>query len=225
VTRMLLSRLAGILLIAAVPANVQAQPDDNVFKLYAARISVSLPLRPTYPGEGVYLGQGKILTAAHLIPSSIGGSIEVNVAGATAPAITLRNGSAQHVDLALLSIDEANLPLSIRLRRNPFCRAQPKVGMDALIVSSGESAASHVISPASIAPELQSQYQTLIAMPGASGSGLYDPEQKCLLGIMSAKMEKYSSVPHGGRSARIADGYAGYFVPVSVIIPFLKIQL
>ena len=230
----MLSRLVGILLVVAVPASAQAALVDDNFKFYAAAISQSLLFRSSYRGEGVYLGQGKVLTAAHVIHSTIFGPIRVSLAGQTVSATPLRNGAAQHVDLALLSIDEMTLPVSVRLRRNALCSAEPKAGMDAVIVSSGESVASHVISPAAIAAELRAQYRTLIAMPGPSGSGLYDPAHKCLLGIMSAKMEKYSSKFNsrigkysGGLDngpARIADGYAGYFVPVSVIVPFLTDQ-
>ena len=219
----MLSRLVGILLVAVVPASAQAASVDDNFKFYAATISQSLLFRSSYRGEGVYLGQGKVLTAAHVIHSTIFGPIGVSLAGQTVSATPLRNGAAQHIDLALLSIDEMTLPDSVRLRRNALCRAEPKAGMDAVIVSSGESVSSHVISPAAIGAELRAQYQTLIAMPGRSGSGLYDPAHKCLLGIMSAKMEKYTASLNNS-PRRIADGYAGFFVPVSAITSFLTGQ-
>jgi hypothetical protein len=54
----------------------------------------------------------------------------------------------------------------------------------------------------------------------SSGSGIFDPEQKCLLGIMSRKMPKYGYQVRRGKVVVGSSGWAGYFVPASQIVSF-----
>jgi hypothetical protein len=57
--------------------------------------------------------------------------------------------------------------------------------------------------------------------PKASGSAIFDPERKCLLGIVSAKVEKYAYGMWKGRVVWAPSGYAGYFVSAAKITNFL----
>ncbi len=84
---------------------------------------------------------------------------------------------------------------------------------------------SRVISPLLILPALQRRFDTLIDTPKASGSGIFDPERKCLLGIVSAKVEKFAYQKEKGRLVWAPNGFAGYFVSAAKITRFLPNDL
>ena len=63
-----------------------------------------------------------------------------------------------------------------------------------------------------IPPALQSRLDTLIDLPKEFGSGIFDPERQCLLGIISAKVVKYANQKENGRLVWAPNGFAGYFV-------------
>ena len=51
----------------------------------------------------------------------------VLIAGQDLRANIIKLSSFEQTDLALLSADETKLPVSLRLRRNPLCKAPPSV--------------------------------------------------------------------------------------------------
>lgn len=87
-------------------------------------------------------------------------------------------------------MEEAKRPVGLRLRHNPPCKEVPKVGIEVVDVVPAETIHSRIISPMLIAREFRRRFDTLISIPQGSGSGLFDAERKCLLGIMSAKIQK-----------------------------------
>jgi hypothetical protein len=67
-------------------------------------------------------------------------------------------------------------------------------------------------------PEFRTKFPTLISegkTDGKSGSGVFDPEGKCLLGIQSLKITK--QIDHRD--------YVSYFVPASKIRSFMPAGL
>ena len=60
-----------------------------------------------------------------------------------------------------------------------------------------------------------------VATTGNSGSGVFDLERKCLLGIMSRKIQIPSSRSDGG--SEMLD-LAKYFVPAKTISEFIPIE-
>ena len=82
-----------------------------------------------------------------------------------------------------------------------------------------------IISPLAIPAELRKRFRTLITAPQSSGSGIFDANSKCLLGIMSAKVSKRRYVLSNGHPMAIADGYAGYFVSAAAIAYFIPPEL
>jgi hypothetical protein len=149
----------------------------------------------------------------------------VRIAGQEFPTKILKEGSFQETDLALLAVDAAKLPGSLQLRRNPLCKDAPRVGMEIIDVLPHRVSRAHVISPSSIAPELRHRFATLIDTPRDSGSGIFDPERGCLLGIVSAKITKYSYQSTGTGVTAKPNGFAGYFVPASQILRFIPQNL
>jgi hypothetical protein len=173
---------------------------------------------------GVYLGKGLILTAAH-----VGGWADpsVGIADKLLPSRTIKRGSLASVDLTLVQVDEQQLPVSLRIRRMPICDADPWSGEKVIVAIPEGTARSEILSPSLLPPGARG-FTTVIkdvATTGNSGSGVFDLTQKCLLGIMSRKIEKtVSHLSYGiWRTERL--GIAKYFVPASTIRAFLPVGL
>jgi hypothetical protein len=220
-------RLAGwlgliIITMINIPTPVHAQADDEALRIYAVNVVKTPPFQKPFTGYGVYLGQGLVLTAAHVVGHwPFFTHPRVLVAGQDLPVTIIKQGSSETTDLALLSVDAERLPVSLRLRRNPICKIPPTVGMEVVDVEPQATTRAHIISPFLILPSLQRRFDSLIDSPKASGSAIFDPERKCLLGIVSAKVEKYAYGMWKGRIVWAPSGYAGYFVSAAKIINFI----
>jgi hypothetical protein len=214
-------------LIAQLFGSANAETsDDDWLRIYAVNVIKTPPFKKEFVGYGIYLGHGIVITAGHVVGNwPIFTRPHVRIVGRDLPAKVLKNGADGPVDLALLSIDESQLPISLRLRRNPLCQSPPTVGMPVIDVVPERTSRSHVISPLSIEPSLRNRLNTLIDDVGASGSGIFDAEHKCLLGIASAKVVKFKNQKIDGRVAYVADGFAGYFVSAAKIAKFLPEDL
>lgn len=220
-----LSLLVSFVVLAAatMPARAQAPtPDDNDLHVYAVNVVKSPPLEKQFVGYGIYLGNGKVITAAHVVghwPSVT--HPHVWIAGLDLPAEVLKIGSLEDTDLALLSIDAAQLPISLRLRRNPLCKNPALVGTTVTVVYPEKNTRSRIISPLAIAPQYRAKYTSLITEPQGSGSGVFHPDHHCLLGIISVKVRKFTYRRQNDRVIVSDAGYAGYYVPASAIADFV----
>lgn len=216
----------AIPLLAFVTVSVFAQTPDGSLKIYAVHVTKTVPFEKQFTGDGVYLGQGIVITAAHVVGRwPLFTLPHVLIAGRDLPARVIKAGSFDTVDLALLAVDEDPLPLTVRLRRNPLCKQSPQVGMQAVDVAPEAITPTRIISPLQILTALQGRFNTLTDSPQASGSGLFDAERHCLMGIMSAKVEKYHYEVENGRFVWKANGFAGYFVSAAQITQFIPPDL
>ncbi|MFL5041361.1 MAG: trypsin-like peptidase domain-containing protein [Xanthobacteraceae bacterium] len=166
-------------------------------------------------GAGVHLESGLVVTAAHL--TSPGSKMGVRVAGVSLPAKLVKQGSFQDVDLSLLLVDPQKLPAPVQRIQMGLCKAPPWPGDPVIVVDGQNATRSRIVSPDVLAPGLRSKFSTLIAdvaTTGNSGSGVFDPNGKCLLGIMSGKFT--AQTPRGGKYI------AKYFVPALTIREFLR---
>src|SRR5664280_829284 len=222
----------GLITIAAATAPLHAQspdgslsPDDSL-RIYAVNVVHNRPLKEPFIGYGIYLGQGAVITAAHVLgrwPSFIS-SPRVLIAGQEFPAKVIKNGSSETIDLALLSVDEARLPISLRLRRNPLCKEPPKAGENIIVALSYGTVRSRIVSPQLLPPKYRANFNTFIIdvpIAGGSGSGLFHAERKCLLGILTSVIWQYNYRLENGRIirnlARNTIDIARHFVPASEI--------
>jgi len=168
-----------------------------------------------YSGSGIYLTPGLVITAAH-VTAGWSGNTEVYIDGAGFPASPVKQGAFEDVDLALFSVDQQKLPASIQEIQPSLCRAPAWSGDPVIVVDQAGTTRSHIISPVILPFPLRSKFSTLIAdvaTTGNSGSGVFDPDHECLLGIMSRKFT-------------IAGvDIAKYFVPASEIREFLPVEL
>ena len=171
-------------------------------------------------GSGVYLNSGLIITAAHL--TAIDAKMGVRIAGVVLPVLpakVLKQGSPEDVDLSLLLVDEGKLLTRIRLPRMQLCEAPPWPGDPVIVVDAEHATRSHIVAPQVLQFTLRNKFSTLIgdvATTGDSGSGVFDPNRKCLLGIISGKL--------ASRTTEGDKDIAKYFVPAVAIRDFMPVE-
>jgi hypothetical protein len=207
-------------------ASALAQSTDDDLRIYAVNVVKTPPFEKQFTGYGIYLGQRFVITAAHVVGHwPFFTRPRVLIAGQDLPAMVVKEGSFETTDLALLSVEESRLPVSLRLRRNSLCNGSPTIGAEVIDVKPEGTTRARIISPLSITPQLRKRFDTLIDSPKESGSGLFDAERKCLLGIISARVQKYHYQLENVRIRGYADGFAGYFVSAATIEKFIPADL
>jgi hypothetical protein len=203
---------------------LRAEVPDDALLVYAVTIQLS-STQKTWSGYGIYLGHGLVLTAAHVVGRAWKTTQRVVIAGQEYPAHVIKEGDFNSTDLTLLSVEESQLPIRIRLRRNPLCKDPPRPGEDVITVVPGSTARSRVMAPERLPLGVQ-KFSTAIADvagTGNSGSGVFDAQKRCLLGIMSRKISQSRTRPDNGKSE--TRDIAKYFVPASEIAAFLPSDL
>jgi Trypsin-like peptidase domain len=207
---------------ANITAPVDAQDPDDSLKVYAVDVAHTAPFDKPFVGYGIYLGHGAIITAAHVVGHwPFFTNTRVLIAGQDLPAKVVKEGTVALIDLALLSVDETRLPVSLRLRRNPLCEGAIRIGTNVAVVTPQDVARSRIASPQLILPKYRLRFNTLISEPRDSGSGVFDIRRRCLLGIVSRKIEKFGHREVKGRIVLQKMGFAGYFVSASKIARFI----
>ena len=147
--------------------------------------------------------------------------MSVHIAGVLLLAKVLKQGSAEDVDLSLLLIEEKKLPATTELPQMQLCEAPAWPGDPVIVVDAGHGTQSHIVSPQILPFTWRNKFSTLIAdvvTTGNSGSGVFDPNHKCLLGVISQKILKEAN--SGDAGSREKD-IAKYFVPASTIRAFI----
>jgi hypothetical protein len=197
----------------------RAEDFSDSLLAYAVNIHRT-PVQP-WPGNGIYLGRGLFLTAAHVVGRAWMTRPKVVVAGQEYPTRVIKEGSLEGTDLTLLAVNEYLLPSRLSLRRITLCRQAPVPGQRVVTIVPGEVAHSQILSPERLPMEAR-RFSTVIAdvaRTGNSGSGVFDTDRRCLLGIISRKISKSQTGPYSGR-AKTQD-IAKYFVPAAEIATFL----
>lgn len=192
--------------------------DDS---LLAYAVNVHRTPIQTWPGYGIYLGKGLFITAAHVVGRAWLTRPKVVIAGREYPTQVIKEGSFDGTDLTLLSIEENLLPLRLRLRRNTLCKESPWPGEQVVTVVPEGVVRSHIMAPERLPADVR-KFSTVIAdvaRTGNSGSGVFDAQKRCLLGIMSRKISQSRIRPDTGKTE--TRDIAKYFVPASQIAAFL----
>jgi Trypsin-like peptidase domain len=215
-TRLLLC----VLVLMSLAGRSRAENFDDSLLAYAVNVHRT-PMQTWGPGYGIYLGKGLFITAAHVVGRAWMTRPKVVIAGQEYPTNVVKEGSFEGTDLTLLSIDESLLPMRLRLRQNALCKEPTRPGQDVVTVIPEAVVHSHILAPARI-PISVRRFSTAIAdvaQTGNSGSGVFDAEHRCLLGIMSRKISQMRVEPRTGR--RETYDMAKYFVPASEIAAFM----
>ena len=207
----------------AARAQAGSANDFDGLKLYAVNV-LRNPRQP-WPGYGIYLGRGFVITAAHVVGRvAWGDEPSVLVAGRELTAQVVKQGDFDGVDLTLLRIDPLRLPPRIGLRLMPVCDSPPVAGEAVLVVIPEAVAPSRILSPEALPTDIRGRFSTVIqdvASTGNSGSGVFDAAKQCLLGIMSRKIQRrFVTTRNGVPSEKLID-LAKYFVPAAQIRRFI----
>jgi len=213
--------LGCALLAALTPSLSRAQSDHG--DLTALAVHINRTPQQSWPGYGVYLGNGLVLTAAHVVGDFAQMKPHVVIAGRDLPAELVKEGNFESVDLTLLSVDKTKLPVSLQMRRTPLCEHPPVAGERVIVAIPEKTAPSRILPRQAIPADLRGRFDTAIAdvaTTGNSGSGVFDAGDLCLLGIMSRKISVGQQPFKIGAPARIID-IAKYFVPAAQIKAFI----
>lgn len=213
--------LAALIACVGSVASAQALSDDGALKTFAVHINRTPP--QSWPGYGVYLGNGFVLTAAHVPGNFAETKPHVLIAGQDLPASLIKEGSLGTIDLTLMAIDATNLPIRLRMSRMPLCERAPFPGETVVVAIPEGTARSRILPPAAIPADLRGRFDTVIgdvATTGNSGSGVFDAWKQCLLGIISRKITVASRRMALGAPPQTRD-IAKYFVPVRDIRLFM----
>jgi hypothetical protein len=217
-----LSLACAALTAALALVGARAQSVDADLKAFAVHINRT-PRQP-WPGYGIYLGNGLILTASHVPGTFAVTKPHVVIAGQDLAAGLVKEGSVENVDLTLLSIDATKLPVALQMRRMPICQRPPYPGEAVVVAIPEGTARSRILPRQAIPAEVRGRFDTAIAdvaTTGNSGSGVFDAANLCLLGIMSRKISVTLRSSKPGAQATETRDIAKYFVPASVIKDFI----
>lgn len=222
-----LSFILTAALLAAQPGHTQSANDD--LKVYAVAVLNVAPFARPYSGFGIYLGDNAIITAAHVVGHwPLFSNASVLIADREISAKVIKKGSFPRLDLALLVVADSALPVSLRLRHDPLCKTPLSAGTNVVIVYPDRTKQSQVVSKTMIESKYRDQFGTLVSEPEGSGSGVFDPDRECLLGIMSAAVTTQydfrAALPPQFRFQPL-NRSVGYFVPASVIANFIPVHL
>jgi hypothetical protein len=207
---------------ALSPTGARAQSVEADLKSFA--VHVNRTPQQSWPGYGIYLGNGLILTASHVPGPFAAFKPHVVIAGQDLPAGLVREGNLEGVDLTLLSVDPTGLPVRLRMRRMPLCERAPYAGEAVVVAIPEGTARSRVLPPQAIPAELRDRFGTAIAdvaTTGNSGSGVFDAANLCLLGIISRKISVGRPSARFGVPVTATRDIAKYFVPAPVIKAFI----
>jgi hypothetical protein len=217
-----LSLGCAALAVALAPASGRAQSADADLKPFA--VHVNRTPKQSWPGYGIYLGNGLILTASHVPGTFAFTKPHVVVAGQDLPAGLIKEGNLESVDLTLLSVDATKLPVRLQMRRMPLCDHPPYAGEAVVVAIPEGTARSRVLPPQAIPADLRGRFGTAIAdvaTTGNSGSGVFDAANLCLLGIISRKISLVQRSLRLGMPVAATRDIGKYFVPAPVIKAFI----
>jgi hypothetical protein len=207
--------MAGMIAGGLTLADAGTQVADESLTIYAVNVVQHPP--QSWTGYGIYLGNGLVITAAHVVGSAARTRPSIRIAELELPAQTIKEASFEKMRLTLLAIDQTRLPISLQMGRMPHAGGPPYVGQPVIVAVPESIARSQIVSPQVIPARWRFRFSTAIrdvATTGNSGSGVFDAAAKCLLGIMSRKFVNRDAA---GNEHDIAK----YFVPADVIEEFI----
>ena len=169
-------------------------------------------------GSGILLGDGLVLTAAHVVavnPASAKAVVVID--GWRVDGTVVKDGQRDNLDLALIRID----PSSVSARRRaqpllPICVGNPGPNQPVVVAAMGTVTQAATIGTAITSDGQSGNWTNILSTGyhhGNSGGGVFSPGQGCLWGILNIEM----SGPINGRMVDLTA-----FVPASKIAPFVE---
>ena len=217
-------RRIGIPLIGAALLGATAiAAADPATDLQPVAVTIQRMPAQSWAGYGIYLGDGLLLTAAHVAGQGILSHPRALVAGQPVAVEVVKEGRYPENDLAVLRIAPP-IPPTLAGRRTTVCTAAPRPGQAVVVVTPEKVTTSTIIAPEILPPEYRTAYAASIKdvyTTGNSGSGVFDAGTGCLLGIMSSKIEGHLKEMVNGAPTERTVGIAKHFVPPADITAFL----
>ena len=212
----------SLIAAALLAGPVHSEDADDALRPYAIHIdrTEGEPLN----GYGVYLGNGIAITAAHVVGGGDATKPQIKIAGERLPTKVVKDGHFNDVDLTVLSIDTRQLPESLASRHMRLCENPHGTGEPVIVATPDGVARSYIMSPSLLPSDLPAKFRTVIsyvAETGNSGAGVFDANEKCLLGIISRKISVIQIKQMNGQVVREPVDIAKYFVPASEIAKFM----
>jgi len=216
----------ALVMAMALAAPAHSQDADETLTAYAVHIdrTQQAPLN----GYGVYLGNGFVVTAAHVIGGGDATKPQLKIAGQYIPTKVVKDGNLNDVDLTLLSVDVRHLPERLAKLHLPLCQTPRGTGTPVIVATPNGVARSYIMSPTLLPPDLPAKFRTVIryvAETGNSGAGVIEANEKCLLGIISRKITVKQIKSVDGRRVTEPIDIAKYFVPASEIARFIPSEV
>ena len=208
------------LAVAALSAGCSTTPD---FRQYAVKINsednrqLDEDRTPLCKGGGTYLFSGYVATAAHVMDHHLLIAPDVYLrSGEKQAAGVMAVGNREVADAAILRLDPDKLPGDLaKLPPLHVCDNDPHVGQTVAVVLDGVQREAEVEK----FPDEYGGARLIVAggHPGVSGSGVFDPEHRCLIGVVSRGVREREYTPDG--KTLLAERFLGLsFAPASKIV-------
>ncbi|MCW6510374.1 serine protease [Lichenifustis flavocetrariae] len=213
-------RVAMLGVAVTAPAAAETSPAIDV---KALAVNVQRTPAQTWPGYGIYLGNGFVVTAAHVAGHGILTQPQVVVAGRALPTSIVKEGSYPDNDLTVLKIADP-VPPELAGLHAAICAGAPQPGEAVVVATPEKVTTSAIIAPEVLPPDMRVKFAASIRdvySTGNSGSGVFDADRHCLLGIMSSKIEQHLRLIVNGEHVVRTVGLAKHFVPSQAIQTFL----
>lgn len=171
-------------------------------------------------GSGVFLGNGLVLTAGHVVSVDPGVSkVTIIMDGWRMDGAIVRMGDGKKLDLALIRLDPRVLSPERKAQSSvPVCEANPGINQAVSVASLGTvTKATTISTPITSYGESVKGWTNLLATgfrQGDSGGGVFDPARNCLWGVIA--MELSGRLKSTGRYVEMTG-----FVPATDIGAFL----
>ena len=186
--------LCAVLILLAL---AQDQNGADVFVSRMVRVSHGRPGLDDAKilGAGIFLGNGLILTAAHVAgPADSAFPLIVSAGHWYWQARIVTQGALERIDIALLAIDPQAVPKAMQaMAALTLCRQPTVPGQQVAVAAPWSARVTRILSPTAIPEPLRGRYATLLDQPekiGNSGAGVFDLRKGCLLGVVSQQVQR-----------------------------------
>lgn len=214
---LVLGVIVTFLSVGAVRADDTADPQAVAVNIHRTPVQ-------SWPGYGIYLSDGLVVTAAHVAGHGLFTHPKVVFRGQELPTTVIKEGSFPDNDLTILKIDDP-VPPELASQHTILCTTTPHPGELVVVATPEALTKSAIITPQMLPPDMREKYAASIKdvyTTGNSGSGVFDAGTRCLLGIMSSKIEQNLRLIVNGEHVTRTIGLAKHFVPSSDIQGFLS---
>jgi len=181
-------KLAFLLALAAAP--VWAEPPDAPLA-GALGVQIEKPAGDHVhfaQGSGVYLGNGLVLTAAHVIQLDPGNPVSSVIMDGWKTDARVAAIGVNGLDLALLQINPAEVARQRRdLKPVEICATGTGPKQPVVVAAQGAISLSQTVDAPINAPALKGDWTDILATGyshGSSGGGVFDASKGCLAGII-----------------------------------------